>query len=369
MKHVLAVCTGLVVAACARAPRIERIQPSAIDGDTVLVDAHHEGADGAGTIPTYRTIGAALAATSRGRGRRHTVTIRAGRYREKLTVRVPDVALVGESRDSTVLTFDAASDTPNPAGGTYGTRGSFTLRVLAPGFRAEHLTIENAFDEAGNRAKPDGDPTKLRNVQAVALMLDSASDRASLEDVRLLGRQDTFFPNSGRAYLHHCMIAGHVDFIFGAGQVVFDDCDIVSLDRGDPSNNGYITAPSTSMAMPYGFLFVHSRLEKESPRMAAGSVALGRPWHPGADRKAQGSAVFIECWMDDHISAKGWDRMSSVDSATQVRYWFEPSSARFFEYRSTGPGALARPTRRVLSDGDVRGYTMEDVLRGWNGKE
>src|SRR5207237_2916432 len=141
-------------------------------------------------------------------------------------------------------------------------------------------------------------------------------------NVRITGYQDTLFPNSGRAYFSRCEIWGHVDFIFGAGQAVFDDCDIVSRDRGSPTNNGYVTAPSTDVDQPYGFVFIRSRLRKERPTMAAGSVTLGRPWHPFANLRAVGSAVFIDCWMDDHIGAKGWDRMSSVDS-TGTRIWYE----------------------------------------------
>src|SRR5207237_54579 len=101
-----------------------------------------------------RTRGPAPAAAPHDASR-YVVALRNGRYHEKLTVDSANVMLVGQSRDSTVITFDAASDTPNPAGGTYGTRGSYTLRVIAPDFRAEHLTIENAFDEAANRAKPE----------------------------------------------------------------------------------------------------------------------------------------------------------------------------------------------------------------------
>ena len=33
-------------------------------------------------------------------------------------------------------------------------------------------------------------------------------------------------------YFRDCDVAGHVDFIFGAGRAVFDDCTIVSRDRG-----------------------------------------------------------------------------------------------------------------------------------------
>ena len=76
-----------------------------------------------------------------------------GRYREKLTVDRPHVTLARRIRDGTILTYDAAADTPTPTGGTYGTRGSFTLRIVAPDFRAENLTIENAFDYPANVAE------------------------------------------------------------------------------------------------------------------------------------------------------------------------------------------------------------------------
>ena len=148
-------------------------------------------------------------------------------------------------------------------------------------------------------------------------------------------------------------------------QAVFEDCDIVSRDRRSRTNNGYVTAPSTHVSQPHGFLFVRSRLTKEHPAMAPASVVLGRPWHPFADPEAVGSAVFVDCWMDDHITAAGWDRMSSVDSATQVRYWFEPALARFYEAGSTGPGAVASPTRRVLGPGDRRTYTIARTLGDW----
>jgi pectinesterase len=147
--------------------------------------------------------------------------------------------------------------------------------------------------------------------------------------------------------------------------VVFDSCDVVSLDRGDPANNGIVAAPSTDVAQPYGFLFVRSRLLKERPAMAAGSVMLGRPWHPSADPRAVGSAVFVDTWMDDHVAPQGWDRMSSTHAGTGERIWFEPSAARFFEVGSTGPGAVRSPTRRVLGPGDARTYTVPLVLDGW----
>jgi polygalacturonase len=331
-----------------------------------IVDTHFRGIDGdsaAGT-PTFHTLGAALTALPPNGVGRVSILMKPGRYREKLTIDRPYVTIMGERRDSTVLTYDAAADTPNPGGGTYGTRGSFTLRIVAPDFRAENLTIENAFDYPGNLAKSDSDKTKLKNMQAVALTLDLGSDRATFVNVKLTGYQDTLFPNSGRSYFYKCEVWGHVDFIFGAGQAVFDDCDIVSRDRGSKTTNGYVTAASTDSARSYGFLFLRSRLKKEKPDMAPNSVTLGRPWHPFANPRANASVAFVECWMDDHIGERGWDRMSSVDS-TGNRIWYEPASARFFEYGTKGPGAVNSPARRVLSEADAKKYTPRAVLDGW----
>jgi pectinesterase len=340
--------------------------PAGAQSPDAIVDSRFAGTNGDTVTgrPNYRTLGAAIDGLTANGGRRTVIFIKNGRYREKLTIDRPRITLIGESRDGTVLSFDAAAGTPAPTGGTYGTRGSFTLRVVAPDFRVERLTIENAFDYDANAAKDSTDRTRLRDAQGVAVMLDLGSDRAAFVDVRILGHQDTLFPNSGRSWFHRSEIAGNVDFIFGAGRAVFEECDIVSLDRRSRTNNGYVTAPSTSIREPYGFLFIRSRLKKQHAAMAAASVTLGRPWHPFNDPNAVGSAIFIDTWMDDHIGAKGWDRMSATDSLGG-RTWYEPESARFFEYGTTGPGAVVSPTRRRLSPDEARRYTIEAVLGDW----
>jgi pectinesterase len=330
------------------------------------VDARFDGADGARAdgVPTYHTLGAALAAAPRDARAPWRIHLKAGRYREKLTIDKPFITLVGDAREVTVITYDAAADTPDPQGHPYGTRGSFTLRVAAPDVHLEHLAIENAFDYLANARKAADDPARMKNAQALALSIDAGSDRASFDDVHVTGHQDTLYPNAGRSYFHHSTIEGSVDFIFGAGRAVFEDCDVISRDRGSATNNGYVTAPSTPRAQPVGFVFIRSRIRKETPTMASASVVLGRPWHPGADATLVPSAVFVECWMDDRVSAKGWDRMSMLDS-TGTRIWWEPATARFFEYHSRGPGGAPSADRRQLSDAEVPAYARERALDGW----
>jgi pectinesterase len=315
--------------------------------------------------PAFGTITEALSTVPAENTTAFVVYIHKGRYYEKLKVDLAKVFFLGESRDETVITFDASGDTPNPAGGTYGTWGCFTLQISAADFHAENLTIENGFDYPANALKSDNDPSKVRNPQAVALMTTEGSDRVVFRNCKISGYQDTFFANAGRHYLFQCQILGHVDFIFGAGQAVFDDCQIISRNRPGKDPSGYVTAPSTPIDYPYGFLFINCQLVKETPELPAGSVRLGRPWHPQADLGISGSAVFLQCFMDDHIGSEGYAPISSLDSTGQ-RIWFEvKADSRFFEYGSYGPGATDSPHRPTLEGEAIKWYTKTQVLNGW----
>jgi pectinesterase len=342
----------------------------------MIVDASYAGAEGAvvNGVQTYKKVTSALNDAPANATKPYVIAIKNGRYYEKLTITKPFITLIGESTDKTIITYDTVADTKKPDGTTYSTAGSATVIVTARNVCAENLTIENGWDYPANAAKAADDPTKVANTQAVALRTDKGNDQALFKNIRLLGYQDTLYINAGTHYFVKCYIAGNVDFIFGAGQAVFDDCDIVSRDRGSSSNNGYITAPSTSISEPYGFLFVNSRLKKETPAMADNSVTLGRPWHPtttwidgtrSADLNAIGSVVYKNCWMDAHIGAKGWDAMAGKDKEGKP-LWFYPQDARFFEYGTTGPGAVRSETRRVLSASEAQEYTITNVLGGWD---
>ncbi|NQT27777.1 pectinesterase A [candidate division KSB1 bacterium] len=314
----------------------------------------------------YSTIGEALAVVPENNSKPFIILIREGHYYEKLSVDKPNVHIIGENRDRTIITFDTHGDTPSPDGGRYGTWGSFTLRITAVGFYAENLTIENGFDYPANAVKSDDDPTKVQNAQAVALMTAEGSDKAVFRNCVILGYQDTLFANAGRQIYINCQIYGHVDFIFGAGQAVFDQCDIISRNRKNKSTTGYITAPSTPIDYPYGFLFVDCRLLRETLDLPAGNVRLGRPWHPSGNLRVSGSAVFMNCEMDDHISPEGYARISSRNSEGD-RIWFdiEPDS-RFFEFHNTGPGAFDSSNRPKLDENAAVWYMATNVLNGWN---
>jgi pectinesterase len=239
--------------------------------------------------------------------------------------------------------------------------------VQAPAFTARNLTIANSFDI--NRERPAG----ATAFQAVALALTGASDRALIEDCDVTGFQDTLLTDAGRSLFRRCRITGTVDFIFGAGTAFFDRCEIVSRYRQMPGEGrlGYLAAPSTLIDSPYGLVFDRCRLTREAG-VPDGSVALGRPWRPTTtfpdgrygNPMAVGQAVFLRCWMDRHIDAKGWDPMAYNGKDGQ-RAWLQPQDARFFEFKSQGPGAMQGPVRRQLSATEAAAFSSARVLGGW----
>lgn len=332
----------------------------------VVVDAGYQGAPGEKLdgIPVFSALSQVLDIIPENNDRPFRILIKKGIYYEKLSITKPFVYLKGEDRDATILTFDATGDSRSETGEAYGTRGCATIVISAPGFRAEDLTIENGFDYPANAARADEDPDKIQNPQAVALFTTSGSDQAVFINCVLRGYQDTLFTDSGRHYFWRCRILGHVDFIFGAGQAVFDECEIISRNRQKKNPTGYITAPSTKIAMPYGFLFSDCRFLKE-PEVPAGSVRLGRPWHPAGDLTVSGSTVFSHCFMDDHIGPEGYAPISARDSSGQ-RIWFTvKEDSRFFEFASSGPGGIMSPERPLLDSLSAQWYTPDQVLNGW----
>jgi pectinesterase len=328
-------------------------------------------ADRAHPAPSFASIGQALASAPRDGRRPFRILVSRGVWHEKLVIDKPNIQLIGADRTGSVLSFDAAAGMPRPDGQPWGTWGCATVIVRAPDFQARNLTLQNAFDYVGNLKTPRFEPIGPNGAQAVALMLDAGADRSLLQDVDILGHQDTLFADAGRSLFRRCRVTGSVDFVFGAGRAVLQDCRVVSRFRPGKERQGYVAVPSTPSAQAHGLTFVRCRLERE-PRVPDASVALGRAWRPGrefadgkyGDPAVLGSAAFLACWMDAHIDPKGWDAMAYT-ARDGRRVMLEPAEARLFEYDSRGPGAHRSPTRRLLSPDQAADHAIQRVLAGW----
>ncbi|WP_233625354.1 pectinesterase family protein [Actinoplanes sp. ATCC 53533] len=281
-------------------------------------------ADGTGT---YRTVQAAVDAVPANNGSRVTITIKAGTYREIVTIpsNKPYVTLqgAGSTAAGVVIVNNHSS-----AGG-WGTSGSATVFVNGHDFAASNLTMSNDYGEGS---------------QAVAANVNA--DRSVFDNVRFLGNQDTLLVNNNRLYVKNSYVEGTVDFIFGGATAVFHSSTI----HEKRSSGGPITAANTDAAKTYGILFYKCTITG-----AANNVTgLGRPWGAAAQvlyRESNLSATIA--------TAQPWTDMSSNS-------W---KNARFLEYKNTGSGATTNGNRPQLSDNTAATYTPQKYLAGsdaWN---
>jgi pectinesterase len=361
----LAVITALTSSRALEAKAAKAPSESTFDAMVALRPASTLG------VPTYRSIAKAIDAAPENSQKPFRIRISAGIWHEKLVITKPFVHLIGADRHRSVIQFDAAAGQADPDGKIRGTWGCATLRVRAADFSMRNLTIANTFDYLGNLRKPQFEKIGANGAQAVALMLDAGSDRARFDEVDIVGHQDTLFADAGRSLFQHCRISGSVDFVFGAGQAVFDACDLVSRYRPDKQRQGYIAAPSTSRQQAHGLNFLRCRLLREA-LVPAHSVVLGRAWRPTrefadgryGDPDALGAAAFIDCWMADHIAAEGWDAMNTTTRDGR-RIPLEPHEVRLCEYANRGPGARIHATRHQLSAQQAGAYATGRLLDDW----
>ena len=268
------------------------------------------------------------------------IFIRKGVYHEKLVV--PSwktmISLVGESKDSTIITNSDYSGKNYTVKDAYGkdkfsTYTSYTVLVQGNDFHASNLTIENKAGRVG---------------QAVALHVEG--DRAIVSNCKLLGNQDTLYTatENSRQYYKDCFIEGTTDFIFGEATVVFERCIIRSL------VNSYITAAATTPRQAYGFVFFDCQLEADT---AARKVYLGRPWRPYS------KTIFIRTEMGAHILPEGWENWRNPENEKTVFY------AEYGSYGSGGTVDKRVPWSKQLTKKQASKYTREKILAGndgWN---
>lgn len=317
-------------------------------------------ADGSGTHKTVQQAMDAVAA--KGGTERIYVLVKPGIYREQVCLKdTAPVTLYSTSTDASkvVIVNNKANSSSKPkdetlnacegrkGADTYGTSGSSTFLAYTDGFEAKNLTISNDYDESVSTKGP----------QAVAL--NTRGDKVILENVRLLGNQDTLMMKSGsvgevdRAYVTNSYIEGDVDFVFSRAVTVFDKVEFKSLTR-QGAEGGYVFAPSHPQNYPYGFLVINSKFTSDG----ASNISLGRAWDDSSGTyKAAGGKEFVpngmlvirNSWIGDHINAQSpWDKAASTnrpfnsEKAQTIKFskvdTLFPAN-RLFEYRNSGPGA------------------------------
>ncbi|WIM92755.1 putative acyl-CoA thioester hydrolase [Actinoplanes oblitus] len=245
------------------------------------------------------------AAYRRGGTRRLTIAVRPGTYTGTVFIPAgtPPLTIAGEGRADRVrlaFTLDATStpaqwarqvnatgryaagDPAWPMFQSCATKTTATAALCATVVWAQStdlqfkgLTITNTLLDTVDRGTH----------QALALRTDA--DRTQLEDMRLIGRQDTFLANAddtaaiARVSVRHSYVEGDTDFVFGRAAAVFDSSEF-RLVSSRKESGGVIFAPNTQPHFRYGFLVTNSRIVADAGYRAAPTGHLGRAWDQGA---------------------------------------------------------------------------------------
>ncbi len=224
-----------------------------------------------------------------------------------------------------------------------GTNCSAVFWVQATGFEVKNLTVVNSLL----------DTVDSGTHQAVALRIDA--DQVQLDNVRLIGRQDTLFLNgqtgSERVYISNSYVEGDVDFNFGSSRAVYENCVFYIVSSRKTS--GSVFAPDTVPSQPYGFLVLNSHFTADAGFHAGSSAAqLGRAWDQGASKTGyiagstpNGQLVIRESNEDAAFSnVSPWGAAATTSrphagNSSSTRNLDDPAYNRLWEYDNFGAGA------------------------------
>ena len=242
-----------------------------------------------------------------------------GEYRQKAVIRTPGLRLTGAGMENTSIVWQDHALKLDEQGREYNTFRTWSLAVCADDVHMEDLAVIN------DALHPE--------IKGQEVALSVVADGFSMKNCLLRSTQDTLFcgplppdlivrytgfhapellrGGHMRQQFTDCRLEGTVDFIFGCGDTLFENCEIRSLN--DARNIGYAAAPAHSLDQQDGFVFRNCRFTREKG-VADGSIFLARPW------RDHGLAFFENCSYGPHISPLGFDKWNDTDRDKTARF-------------------------------------------------
>lgn len=271
--------------------------------------------------PAYKTVQAAVNAAG---SSRTVIFVKAGSYKERLVVDKPNISIIGEDRENTLIhCYPGELGEDYEAGADMKLRCATYIMEGSKGFSAENIAFANDYVYST--------PDNKSNKSADALRCDA--DEASFVNVKFSSVQDTLYMDKGKQYYNKCLIEGSIDFIYSGETAtsLFDDCTIKFVyESTKPS--GYVAAPKTKAAQEYGLIFNNCVITSEEGCSGTGYL-LARNWGASA------SATWVNCFMGDVLYTK----------QPYAPMGGPLSEARFTEFGTYGPGFEINVNRNQIS--------------------
>lgn len=291
--------------------------------------------DGSGD---FRTINAALAKVPLKSATTYVMYVKAGKYKEYVSVarNVTNLVMVGDGATKTVITGHKSFMM------NITTKDTATMEAIGNGFLMRGIGVKNT---AG-----------AKNHQAVALRVQS--DMSAFYECRFDGYQDTLYTHTSRQYYRDCVITGTIDFIFGNAQVVFQNC-LIQVRKCMDNQQNIVTAQGRKERRSVGGTVIHNCTVAPHPEFEKSvgrfRTFLGRPW------KEHSRTLYIQSEIGGFIDPQGWLPWLGD---------FGLSTCYYAEVENHGPGA--NMTRRVKWRGiknityqhALQKYTVESFIQG-----
>jgi len=252
------------------------------------------------------------------------ISLAAGDYRQKTVIRTPGLTVVGAGGEKTRLVWGDYARKRDCLGAELNTFRTYTLAVCADGVTMRDLTVEN--DALDPQIK--GQEVAL-SVVADDFRMENCCLRSTQDTLfagplpsDLIGRYEGFLDDPLRRWGNfrqsfvRCRIEGTIDFIFGCGLAVFEDCEIRSVK--DARETGFVAAPAHEQWQKDGFRFRGCTFTC-AEAVGDGNVYLARPW------RDFGLASFENCRYGRHIAPEGFDKWNDTHRDRTARFYETPA--------------------------------------------
>lgn len=300
--------------------------------------------DGTGKFKTVNAAIQAAPKTGKKDARRYIIYVKAGTYDEQIIIpkKLTNLMIIGDGIDQTIFTGNRNVALMRHKKMT--TFASATMIVSGAGFTGKYFTVRNTAGAAGH--------------QAVAIRV--SADRVAHYMVKFDSYQDTLYCHSFRQFYRNCIITGTVDFVFGNGNAVFQNCQLMAKKSTIPGQqNTYTAQGRTDPHQNTGLAFQDCSFDA-TPDLKR-SVAqyrsfLGRPW------KKYSVCVLLRPTIQAHVHPSGWMPWN----ATSFGLW----TSFFAEYQGKGPGADTKArvkwSHQIRDVQTARKYQAESFIKGTN---
>lgn len=270
-------------------------------------------------------------------------------------VNKPNIHIIGQAVDKVTIATDRLDGgCSDPTRVWYHVNAGATLEVQdnATDFFMQGITLDNENWTIKGMEGPQ------------ALSMNITSDRAVFDNINARSYQDTYKSNGtyNRQFFNNSTIEGGVDFIYGSGDVWFENC-ILNINR---KSGGYIVAPNHPADTRWGYVFNNTTITTTyASDPEAYRVYLGRPWHDSP------KTVFLHTKMEVkpydgywYPTMGGIPKLWAVyDIVDKNGYAVSEKSIEDYYYISNGDTIRGKAKNYLTAD-EVAQYTVSNVMAG-----